>query len=344
MAIEIKNKPDNSIITEKISSDYLDLGQESFDPSGEFSDSTPVTLPREVIAEKALGLRGALEDELMEILELNNPVLDSIREKELRDIESYITRPDSVFADQDPVEYLYAHSGGVYLSVESSSVQQGEHQAVVRVGSDLILKTKLAGQDLEKQTSEGSTFIRLGAERYKWENLTAESALPEIGVDVPIASTYYFNIKWQAFEDEKFPVILPLEHPGSTFTHTRETSKVVPNIALTQDLSQGGKYEVREYFDSQNEELTNYEILKSKVDESVATILQYCQVDCDEKGVEKKPGYEASFSLHAHSKAGYSVYESEARSLFFVLVDRQEPTTGILVIGDLDGLSLKKSV
>lgn len=237
---------------------------------------------------------------------------------------------------------MHRRHGDVYFAIETSCVQSGEHQAVAHIGDGLILKTKLVDQVLEEQTSGDRTYIRLGAEQYRWENLAAEEALGEIGIDVPVVSSQYFRIAWMNYGEEKFPAVLPVEHPESRFIFTPQLDKESPTFVVSEDLSRGGKIEVREVFDPRNRQLENYTALESKLSDSVNTILQYCEAHCYELGIQKKAGYQASFSLHATPKGGYALYESEARSCFFVLVDKSNPGKGTLVIGDLDGLSLKR--
>jgi hypothetical protein len=302
----------------------------------------PVVLSRSQLEEKAGSFRGKLEDELSDVLDLDNPVITSLREAELEYFSDRFEQTKEHLKATNAVDFMHGLFGGVYYGIDSSRIKSGEHQLVLDIGDGLVIKTKLVDQVLENQTHEGVTFIRLGAEPYQWGNLIAEDALRDIGINVPVAPTQYFNVKWCSYGQDSFPVVLPVEQPEPDFSEARKPIAEYPTFGVTPDLSRGGEVEVREVFDPRNRGLENYAELEKKLAESVTTILQYCKAYCEENGKVPIQGYEANISFHREPKGGYSLYESEVRGCFFILVEKNNPDKGTLVVGDLDGLSLRK--
>jgi hypothetical protein len=280
-------------------------------------------------------------ERLAEAVTAADPVLQGLRQVELDAVKE---RGTYALVGEDPVGYLKSRNGGMYLAVEAGTTRCGEHQIVAPLGNGLVIKTKVGEQQLERQTSgDGDkAFVRVGAEPYQWENLTAEVALGEIGISVPIVPTRYYKAQWVQNGERSVPSLIPVNHPGSSFKHTRETWAATPNVAIALDVSQGGSLSVHEFFDQQIRTLQNYDEMVKEVDAAAGKILQYCEGWQKENGNVKTSGYVAGFSLHAHPEPGYSVYESEVRRIFFVVVDPQAPTVGRLVIGDLDGITLRR--
>lgn len=346
MVIEKEIKPKPDICSDEFSPNDAredNLSDHKFTPCTGLTSKNDLLISRSELVEKAERFRGNFEDVLFKILDDDDPVLYGLRKAELKEFAEEFENILARRPGENPEQYMHRRFGGVYFAADAGDVQSGEHQAVAHIGNGLILKTKLAGQELTAQVSGERMFIRLGARPYRWDNLTAEDALAGIEVDVPVVPTQYFRIQWIPYEDGTFPAVVPVESPPQTGSASvSEAFTGVPTFAVTQDLSQGGKVEVREVGDPRNKELENYSLLESKLDQSVKKILQYCKDYCEEQNISPTPGYQVNFSFHANPKDGFSLYESEARSCFFILVGKSNPASGTLVIGDLDGLGIRR--
>ncbi len=218
------------------------------------------------------------------------------------------------------IRKLEEEDGGlVYIrSNHPSIVGKGEHQLVIGLGNNLVAKVTHKGEN---------DIFAIGRKSYRFMKETKD-VLSEIGIETPEMAFYRFYLKslnlkvnskvWndsrrQMYLDERASWELPQN---------------VPNICITPDLREGGRYDVVGYSEEIAKRLINRDFIISQFK---GLSKKLGQVALEDPNTSQKPTLE--YELHQIRSASFGTAISR---MFLLQVPLDKKEEGRLVVGDID--------
>jgi len=217
----------------------------------------------------------------------------------------------------------------IYLRTNGKRlIGRGKHQVVIDVGNDLVAK-------ISYKKREYPNFIRIGSPPCQFIHETRET-LNEIGIEVP--EMYFYRVEW---DNNQIIVSSEINH-GSYGEQLRKLRTPIeewseedpldplPNIYLTPDLRENGRYEVVGYINEYLRKLPNRDLIYKYYQETYSKLFSlYQNLEQDEELNGGEP-----FLLNSGHKE-HSI-EKAIRKMFLLQIPKNPGEDGKLVVGDID--------
>ncbi len=221
---------------------------------------------------------------------------------------------------------------------EPHIIGKGTHQLVIDVGNGLVAKVTYEGKWVFYE--DDTEIIPVGRTSFSYMRETRD-ALLEMGLDVPPMNFYRIDWSGKGVVDSpdahhsSYGVLerrlrTPEEEWLAWFTQKISEEGRPPNVYLTLDLRENGRYRVAEYDEEQAKRLPNGNLIVRDFEKQFSVLLGlYQNFEQDEQMNCGKP-----FLMYEPHKE--NTPEEAIRKMFLLQVPVDDKENGKLAVGDID--------
>jgi len=237
---------------------------------------------------------------------------------------------------EEPV-FIYVRTDQDYF------IGKGTHQAVLDLKNGLVAK---GPSDRGKPTiwsvmKKYPTILPFGYGRYGFTKETVDHLKATFGgTDIVVPEISFYRVGWNK---EKNRVVVS---PNVYNAHFRDLGKLLvgeiepefpsPNVCVTTDLRESGRFRVLDYDEKVTRNLTNGDEIVKQFDSAYVFLMEHYDGDRDAENLDPSRGPYLARKPHGPDFSA----DTAIRNMFLLQVPIDREENGRLVIGDIDHVCL----
>lgn len=218
-------------------------------------------------------------------------------------------------------------------------ISKGSNQAVIDLGNSLVAKgyySSKGSDGLKEYMDMFPDVLHFARREYQYTRETIEN-LRKLGISVPEA--YFLRIGWLGdrilvTEDVKHDKLRSV-HDDLDYHDLLELVETFPNVFVTADLVENGKYKLVEYSEDDAKKAGNGEELIGSYRRNLDLLMSLPYIDkknATASALEKLPSPAFSFDQHLDDKTR----EGAIKKMHMLQLPKKKSEPGKLIVGDVD--------